>query len=142
MRGSDSKGLTSVEEKLVVERDYSKFLGEDGRLDVKLLPRQVYTRMVKEYRTRDAVLEEVFGQHYWLWDLEEAERKAIAEGREVSRGELAQEVFAMMDDTEWWQVMESIEAHFIQHFHECLSQWAEFLDPVYDDLEERGWPQK
>lgn len=122
-----------------MERDYSRFLGEDGTLNVRLIPRPVYTEMVTEYRKQEHVFREIFEKHFWLWDLEEAGRRAEAEGREVPQHVLAQQVLDGMDDKEWWEIMSEFEKAFIRHFVDDPSRWAEFLDPVYDDQEAAGW---
>lgn len=122
-----------------MKRDYSKFLTEDGRLNTRRLPRAVYIQLVGAYRQQGAVIAKVFYEHYWMWDLEEAERKAQAEGREVSRIELAEHILKSMDDNDWWEVMSAFEAELIEHFHESPQYWAELLDPVYDDQEAAGW---
>lgn len=120
-------------------RDYSKFLKEDGRLDARLVPRSAYTQMVKDYRRQPEVITEVFGTHFFLWDLEEAERTLAAEGEPVDRAEMAQDVLGKMDDDEWWQVMRSFETHFQKHFQACSERWSHLLDPVYDEQESAGW---
>lgn len=120
-------------------RDYSKFLKDDGRLDVRLVPRPLYTRMVKEYRRQPEVIAEVFEAHFWLWDLEETERKLTAAGEDVDRAAIAHEMLGKMEDSEWWEVMQSFETHFLQHFHACWERWPAELDPVYDEQESAGW---
>lgn len=120
-------------------KDYSKFLKEDGRLDPRLLPRPVYTQMVKEYRRQPEVIAEVFQTHFFLWDLEENERKLADAGESVERSEVALQVLGEMADDDWWKVMQSFEAHFQQHFQSCAARWSELLDPVYDEQEAAGW---
>jgi hypothetical protein len=123
----------------VSNRDYSRFLRDGGKLNVRLLPRPVYTQLVNEYRTQPTVIQEVFEAQFWLWDLEEAERKAAAEGRDASRADLAQQVLNGMDDNDWWKCMSAFEEHLIDHFHESPERWADILDPIYDEQELAGW---
>lgn len=125
-----------------MERDYTKFLNENGTLNIRVIPRPVYTQMVTEYRGQEHVFREIFQERFWLWDYEEAQRRAEAEGREVSPAEVAQEVLNGMDDKEWWEVMTAFETHFNRHFHEDPYRWAELLDPVYDDQESVGWTRR
>jgi len=120
-------------------RDYSKFLKDDHRLDVRLIPRPAYTHMVTDYRQLPEVIAEIFETHFWLWDLEETERELAARGEQMNRAEIAQEMLGEMDDNEWWQVMQSFEAHFQHHFHACSERWSDLLDPVYDEQESAGW---
>jgi hypothetical protein len=117
-------------------------LKDDGRLDVRLIPRPIYTQMVKEYRQQPEVISEVFETHFWLWDLEETERALAAEGESVDRGEIAQKMIGEMEDNEWWQVMQSFEAHFQEHFQSCSTRWSALLDPVYDEQESAGWVER
>lgn len=123
----------------MANRDYTKFLKDDGTLNVKLLPKPVYRRLADEYRRQEPVFVEVFEAQFWLWDLEEAERKAAEEGREASRADLAQQVLDQMDDDDWWKCMSALEQHLIDHFHESPERWAHILDPIYDEQESAGW---
>lgn len=132
----------SSEGEIRLERDYGKFLSEDGRLNIRLVPRPVYTAMVNEYRKQEHVFREIFETHFWLWDLEEAQRKAQAEGRDLPLDVLAQQVIDGMDDKEWWEIMAAFERHFNDHFADDPARWAEFLDPVYDDQENAGWVRR
>lgn len=120
-------------------RDYSKFLKDNDRLDVRLVPRPVYTQMVTDYRQQPEVIAEVFFELFWLWDLEERERKLAEEGKAVDRSAVAQEIIGEMDDNEWWKVMQAFETRFQEHFAECSSRWADLLDPIYDEQEAAGW---
>lgn len=122
-----------------MKRDYARFLTEDGRLNTRLLPRAVYIQLVRAYRQQESVTSRVFYDHYWMWDLEEAERRAHAEERETNRIELAEHILKTMDDNNWWEVMSAFEADLIEHFHKSPQRWAELLDPVYDDQESAGW---
>ena len=126
----------------MTERDYSKFLRENGRLNVTLLPRAVYVEMVKRHRAKSEVIEKIYDELYWLWDLREAEKKAAVEGRDASRAELAAEIEADMSDSDWWKVTEAFEEHLITTISENPQEWAEFLDPVYDQQEQDGWVRK
>jgi hypothetical protein len=130
----------------VTERDYSKFIrdsDEGPRLNVKLVPRPVYVQMVKQWRSRKDVIEVVAEEGYWLWDVKELEQQALAEGREVSWAELAEEVASEMDDREWWKTTAAFEEHMITHFPDDPLAWSDLLDPVYDMQEQAGWtPQQ
>jgi hypothetical protein len=126
----------------VTERDYTKFVRESEtgqRLHVKLLPRKVYVEMVNRWRSRRDVIEQVAEEGYWLWDVKELEKKAQAEGREVTYAELAEEVASEMDDREWWKQMEAFEEHLITNFPNDPAGWSDLLDPVYDLQEQDGW---
>ena len=126
----------------MIQRDYTKFLREDGRLNVRLLPRSVYVDMVKRHRSDPAVIDKIYNDTFWLWDLNEAVKKAEAEGREVSRSELAGELESGMDDKDWWALTEAFEQHLIQTFQEDPAAWADLVDPVYDMQESEGWRQR
>jgi hypothetical protein len=123
----------------MTQRDYSRFLREDGALNVRLIPRPVYSKLVNEYRRQEHVYRSIFEQQFWLWDLEERERKAAEEGREVCSADIAQEVLDEMEDNDWWKCMTAFEQHLVDHFHESPERWGEFLDSVYDEQEEAGW---
>lgn len=123
-------------------RDYSKFLDENGKLDISLIPRKEYTDMVTEYRRRDDVIREVFGRLYWLWDLEQLEKEYLEQGEEVPLEELAQEVLNGMEDDDWWQAIAAFEAYFIEHFNDDPGQWSAYLDHVYDEQEQAGWVRR
>lgn len=125
-----------------MNRDYTKFLREDGTLNVKVLPRPVYTQLVSEYRRQEDVFRDVFEQQFWLWDLDDLLRKATAAGESLEPADAAQQVIDVMDDKEWWAFMSAIEAHLITNFSGCMTQWSELLDPVYDDQEQAGWTER
>lgn len=120
-------------------RDYSRFLREDGRLNVWLLPRRVYTRLVHEMRQQPEVIDEVFAQLYFAWDLEDRARRAAEQGREVTKAQLAQEIMDEADDGDWWRILEAFEQYTIRHFGDDPQQWAWLIDPVYDEQEANGW---
>lgn len=123
----------------MTERDYTKFIREDGLLWIKRIPRPVYVEMVREYQHRPEIINAVFDELYWLWDLEQAEQKAKDAGNEVDRVSLAHELIEDMDDKDWWAVTAAFEEHLITSFAENPEQWATFLDPVYDLQESEGW---
>lgn len=120
-------------------RDYRKFLREDGRLDVRYLPRAIYLDLLGRYRRQEHVIDEVLGMHFWLWDLNRKAQQALVDGRHVPRAELADELLGEMADDEWWPIMQAFEAHLQAHFAENPAAWAELLDPVYDLNEIEGW---
>ncbi len=120
-------------------RDYSKFMDENGRFNIKLVPRQDYTAMVNAYRKREPVIREVFERLFWLWDLEQLQKEYQESGEEVPIDELAQELMQGMDDDDWWQTIGAFESHFIDHFNDDITQWFAYLDHVYDDQEQAGW---
>ncbi len=125
-----------------MERDYSKFLRrtEDGpRLNTRLIPRPVYVEMVKRYRRRPEVIDAVAEEQFWLWDLNERERKAVEAGHQVSRADLAEEIESEMEDREWWATTAAFEEHLMAHFADNPAEWADLLDPVYDEQELEGW---
>ena len=126
----------------MTQRDYTKFIRESEtgpRLHVKMLPRKIYVEMVNRWRSRRDVIEAVAEEGYWLWDVRELEKQALAEGRQVTYAELAEEVAAEMDDREWWKVMEAFEEHLITNFPADPTAWSDLLDPVYDLQEQEGW---
>ena len=120
-------------------RDYSKFLGEDGRFDSRLVPRRVYTAMVNEYRRRPEVIDDVFEELYFAWDLEDRTAKAVERGEEPDKATIAQEILDEQDDPDWWRVMGAFEKRTLAALSEAPGEWAEYLDPIYDDQEENGW---
>jgi hypothetical protein len=126
----------------LAERDYSKFLKDEQRLNIRLIPRAVYVEMVKRHRFKPEVVDLVFDQLFWLWDLNELARAAQAEGRVVSRGELADEMLSEMSDDDWWKTIAAFEEHLMGTFYLNAEEWAEFLDPVYDMQEQDGWTQR
>jgi hypothetical protein len=129
----------------VTQRDYTKFIrdtDEGPRLNVKLVPRKVYVEMVNNWRSRREVIETIADDGYWLWDLKELEKQALAEGRTVTIAQLAEEVAAEMDDREWWKTIAAFEEHLITHFPDDPEAWSELLDPVYDLQEQDGWTPK
>jgi len=129
----------------VTQRDYSKFIreGEEGpRLNTRLIPRAIYVEMIKRWRGRNDVIELIAEEGFWLWDLKELEQQAQAEGRDATWAELAEDVYAEMDDREWWKTISAFEEHLITHFPEDPTAWAELLDPVYDLQEAEGWTQR
>ncbi len=121
------------------QRDYRKFLTAEGQLNVRYLPRQVYTAIVKEYRTRDTVIDEVFEQLYLAWDLEDQLQQQKERGAEPDRAAAAQAVLDSLEDTDWWRVNAAFEKALIRDFAAVAECWADLLDPVYDDQEARGW---
>lgn len=123
----------------MTDRDYSRFIRDNGRLNVPLVPRAVYVEMVKRHRSKPDVIEKVYDDLFWLWDLREAEKKAAAGGREVSRAELASEIESEMTDGDWWKTTEAFEEHLITTFAAEPGEWADLLDPVYDQQEQDGW---
>lgn len=123
----------------MAERDYSKFVRPDGKLDVRRIPRAAYVEMVQAHQQRREVVEEIFEQLYWRWDLDQAEKNAAVDGRDVDRVALAHEIMANMDDDDWWKITAAFEEHLIATFGDDPMLWAEFLDPVYDLQEAEGW---
>lgn len=123
------------------QRDYSKFLTADGRLDVKLLPRRAYTELVTRHRQRDEVIEEVFGDFYFLWDLNDLVARKMADGIEISRSDAAQQVLDGMEDEDWWRVMRAFEECLIRDFEHVAAAHVDILDPIYDEQEQQGWVQ-
>jgi len=127
---------------MVVERDFTKFLKEGERLNIRLVPRDVYVEMIKRHRSNPAVVDEVFDDLFWLWDLNALVKSADDEGRTATRIELADELIAEMSDDDWWQTIAGFEEHLIGNFSKNLDEWTEFLDPVYDMQERDGWIQR
>lgn len=123
----------------MTERDYTKFLKDGDRLNMRLIPRAVWVEMVKHARQRDDIIEYVLDEMYWLWDLRELLRKAHAEGRQPSYGELLQEMMEDMSDSDWWKLISAFEEHIMRSYASNPAEWAEFLDSVYDLQEREGW---
>ncbi|HUG14075.1 MAG TPA: hypothetical protein VMM78_03570 [Thermomicrobiales bacterium] len=126
----------------MIERDYSKFLKDDARLNMRLIPRDVWVEMIKHARQRDDFIEIVLEEMYWLWDLNELIAKAQSEGRVTSRAELLDEIMAEMGDSDWWKLMSAFEEHIMRSFSTNPGGWAEYLDPVYDLQEREGWQHR
>ena len=118
---------------------YEKFLKEDGSLNVRLLPRPVYTKLVSDYRTRDEAIDEVFDKLYLTWDLEQRLEAMKRAGTPGDKAAAAQMVIDALDDGDWWRVMSAFEKAMARDFSDLVGAWSEDLDPVYDDQEERGW---
>lgn len=123
----------------MTNRDYSKFIRPDGKMYVRRIPRPVYVEMVHAYQQRADVVEAIFEELYWQWDLDRAEQAARAAGREIDRVAVAQEMIGDMVDDDWWKITAAFEERLIATFADDPTQWAEFLDPVYDLQEAEGW---
>lgn len=124
------------------ERDYQRFVREvDGvaRLHVKLLPRATYVALVHAWRARPEVIQAVADDGFWLWDYNARTQQLEAEGVVATPWEIAEDVLREMDDREWWANMERFEEHLITNAPAQLEEWAELLDPVYDEQERDGW---
>jgi hypothetical protein len=121
------------------ERDYRKFLNDKGRLHTRYLPRSVYTGLVKDYRSEDGVIDEVFDELYFSWDLNQKLEAMERAGETPSKAVAAQQVLNEMDDQDWWRVMAAFERVLARDFIEVAERWADRLDPIYDDQEEHGW---
>lgn len=128
-----------MSERIETQRDYRKFIRDDGRLNVRLIPRAVYVEMVKAHQRRDDVIDRVFDAHFLLWDLKNLQRTAEAEGRDVSRADLVREVMGELSDDDWWKTTAAFEEDLIGGFADEPDRWAEWLDPVYDLQETEGW---
>lgn len=126
----------------MAERDYTKFLKDGTRLNIRLIPRPVYVEMVKVYRNKEDVIEQVFDELFWLWDLNALAKTAQDAGRQVTRAELADEMISEMSDDDWWAAIAAFEEHLMSSFHKHPEEWASFLDPVYDMQEQAGWTQQ
>ena len=120
-------------------RDYSKFLHGDGRLNVRLVPRPVYLQMLERYKVVPAHIDAVFGELFWLWDLNQRAQLAAAEGRSAGRDELARELAGEMDDGDWWKLTETFEQHLWRDFAATFALYRDLLDPVYDLQDGEGW---
>lgn len=121
------------------ERDYSKFLKDGDRLNMRLIPRAVWVDMVNHAQRRADVIETVLEEMYWLWDLKALSAKAESEGRDASHAELLQEMIEEMSDSDWWKLTAAFEEHIMRSYSNNPGEWAEFLDPVYDLQEQEGW---
>jgi hypothetical protein len=121
------------------QRDYTKFLKPDGQLNVRVIPRPVYLEMLEQLKSDPEHIEAVFGELYWLWDLNDRARKADAAGRQATRVELAREIIGEMDDQDWWKLTETFETRLWTTFAAEWSRYATLLDPVYDLQEREGW---
>lgn len=122
-----------------MKRDYGKFLREDGTLDQKLLPRKAYTTIVTRFRQRHEIIDEVFEELYFAWDLNEKMKAQRARGDDADKVAASNEVLAEMDDRDWWMVIGAFEKRVISRFPEIANQYSDILDPIYDDQEEHGW---
>lgn len=120
-------------------RDYRRFLNGAGELNVRLLPRDVYSKLVTAYRNRSDVIDEVFGAFYLGWDLRQELAAQTSGGAEIDKSIAAQAVLDSLDDGDWWRVMAAFEQALIRDFIAVASDWSELLDPIYDDQEIHGW---
>jgi hypothetical protein len=123
----------------VTERDYTKFIGDEKRLNMRLIPRPVWVQMVEHAQQQDAMIEQVLDEMYWLWDLRQLEERARSEGRTATCPELLQELMSEMSDRDWWKLTSAFEEYIMREFHSDPAYWARFLDPVYDAQERDGW---
>lgn len=121
------------------KRDYRKFLNADGQLHVRYLPRRAYTELVSEYRRDDAIIDEVFEELYFSWDLNQKLEEMEASGEEPSKAVAAQRVIDELEDRDWWLVMGAFERAFARDFAANAERWAAVLDSIYDDQESNGW---
>jgi hypothetical protein len=121
------------------QRDYRKFLGADGRLHARYLPRKVYTQLVTAYRQDEAVIDEVFEELYFAWDLTQELERLKRAGQAPGKALAAQRVLDQMDDDDWWRVTSAFERVLQRDFASQSGRWTELLDPAYDALEELGW---
>jgi hypothetical protein len=121
------------------DRDYRKFLNEEGRLNVRLLPRSVYTGLVTKFRSDEEVIRKVFEEYYLLWDLDaELERQERA-GEERDPAAASQAVLDQLEDADWWRVMSGFEKEFAANFLDNVYEWRKEIDPIYDEQETKGW---
>lgn len=120
-------------------RDYRKFLRDDGKLNVKLIPRSVYLEMLARHKSDPAVIDVVFEQVRWTWDLNDRLRRAARNGTQMTPGEAAAVVMGEMDDQEWWRTTSAFEEHLMLHYQDDPGGWVDLLDPVYDWQEAEGW---
>jgi hypothetical protein len=120
-------------------RDYAKFLGEHGQLNVRLIPRPVYLQMLERYKAVPEHIDAVYGELYWLWDLNARAKTAAEAGRAATRAEVAQELAGEMDDRDWWKLTETFEQHLWRDFAADAASYADLLDPLYDLQEAEGW---
>jgi hypothetical protein len=121
------------------ERDYRKFLNDAGGLDVRLLPRGVYTALVNEYRNRASVIDEVFEQLYLTWDLQQEMAGGAGDDGPARKSAAAQTILDGLDDNDWWRVISAFEKALIRDFIDNAPDWSANLDPVYDEQELHGW---
>jgi hypothetical protein len=120
-------------------RDYAKFLNAEGQLNVRLIPRPLYLQLLDRYKADPAHIDAVYGELYWLWDLNARAKAASEAGRAATRAELAQELAAEMDDRDWWKLTETFEQHLWRDFAADAPSYADLLDPLYDLQEAEGW---
>ena len=125
-----------------VSRDYGKFLKEDGSLNVRLLPRPVYTKLVTDYRQRESAIEEVFEELYLTWDIDNKLKEMQGAGEPTDKSAAAQAVLDELDDGDWWRVMAAFERGMARDFPQLANEWADLLDPIYDDQEAQGWVEQ
>lgn len=123
-------------------RDYTKFLKDGSRLNVRLIPRPVWVEMVLYAQQQDSMIEAVLDEMYWLWDMRQKEAKAAEEQRQVRRGELLQELMEEMTDSDWWKLNSAFEEYILREYAASPETWAVFLDPVYDMQEREGWQNR
>ncbi len=122
------------------ERDYGKFLTEDGLLKPSLLPRKVYVAMVFDQRDKTDALLHAFEKITLTHDLESFRALRLREHSEkLEAVEAARLMFDTLDDQTWWEVMEALEMVVQRRFGEEPAAWADYVDEVYDRQERDGW---
>lgn len=126
----------------MTERDYTKFLKDGQRLNMRLIPRAVWVDMVKHAQQQDDMIMFVLEEMYWDFDMNELIAKAEAEGRPVNRPELLRELMSDMSDSDWWKLTSAFEEHIMRSYAADPGVWPTFLDPVYDLQEQEGWRQR
>jgi hypothetical protein len=117
-------------------RDYSKFLNEEGKLNVALLPPPTYTALLVAYRQDPSVIREVFDELWFLWDLQRREEQA---GPDADIAAIAQSIIDEMEEEDFLRVRAAFEQRLINRFGDDPARWAAILDPVYDEHQRDGW---
>lgn len=118
------------------ERDYGKFLTDDGQLNLQLLQPHVQTALVTAYRRDPEVIVAVFDELWFLWDLQQLQSQA---GPEADTVALADQIIADMDEGDYLRVRAAFQRRLVESFAEDPQRFAAILDPVYDELEASGW---
>lgn len=122
------------------QRDYRKFLGQNGLLDPSLLPREVYVAMVFELRDTTDEVVGALRDAFLGYDLDQLRRRVREEdGVELSPAEAGRRLFGTLDEREWWDATQALERRLQRLFADDPRRWAAQVDPVYDRQEREGW---
>jgi hypothetical protein len=125
-------------------RDYRKFMVDDA-IDPALLPLDVWNTLFDAYQNKPGNFYKGFKRLGVLrYDVEQEIKKAEEQGKWLTEDEAARDVlYEVIDELGndmWYQrAMSLIEEDCRKDVAWRPKNYARYLDPVYDEQEERGW---